>query len=805
MAKCTVSISLSFIVLIITSFRVLVPCVGQMCITGETDHSNQLNGVYSYYNYDYTNGGRRYYNSDTGYYLYPWISSSGYYKWYIQSDYTTSTVFALANIDPTPSSTYVFDVEDGNGNWQVWSNSQWISQSAMRVESCTGDCGGTFSWLSDGECDTSNNNADCNWDDGDCCAQSCVENDRFQCDSFACLDPIYAPISNVTSCNSIGDVGTSGVDCTALCSTYFGSCSTDSYLYDDGTASCQCCYCSSATTTSEPITEDDFIWTILLILLALAICAAIAQKLYGTNHDEGEDERDLETYQTGAGRENHTQPTEFASSPVIQYQPDPQTTRQSPHFAAYQTSVPMQQHHQSTIQYEKQRTQSQPTLPKGWRSAMCADGRLYYQNDITQETQWNVPTHNANNQTQPRAKSFYDEEEETMPENKTAMSSLKKEWNELMDVIEYHTEFMKTHEKNVDQIIASSGNNRKLLQRAKDDSVADEQKILSQINSISTINKFLEDIILIENLFNSVYTADQRDRQQNARQKYAANIPTYESKPKPCSNADSFIDLVVSGKSTFSAFKTWLQTIVKECEEQKIRIVSNSGAKEKNINRAFYKSFYVYGAIWREFGHVHMSDMLRCSLVFDDFNDLYGCFAIIEKMMKDHGGILRCKDRFHPKDMACGYRDLLINIYCPKSDQKVVCEVQLHHQVFHQYKVESHAVYKKARIFEDKNGNNMAYKYSDKHVRKRIGDKLYECEQKNIGGTSKAHQLLKQWSLDQYSKVLVDDGWDDVDDWSHLTEQKLLGMDFKEGHAKRFMRLVSEQSIKSVPEDKMIE
>eukprot|EP01083_Nonionella_stella_P087268 242685_1 len=105
MATCTVSISLSFIVFIITSFRALVPCVGQMCVTGATLHSSELNGVYAYHSYDYTNKGYRYKKDNTGYYLYPWIDSSGTYRWYISSDYTTDSVYAYGSISPTPSPT----------------------------------------------------------------------------------------------------------------------------------------------------------------------------------------------------------------------------------------------------------------------------------------------------------------------------------------------------------------------------------------------------------------------------------------------------------------------------------------------------------------------------------------------------------------------------------------------------------------------------------------------------------------------------------------------------------------------------
>eukprot|EP01083_Nonionella_stella_P285276 971072_1 len=407
------------------------------------------------------------------------------------------------------------------------------------------------------------------------------------------------------------------------------------------------------------------------------------------------------------------------------------------------------------VQTKPQRPTTQPrrntlTLPKGWRRARTADGKVYYQNDITKTTQWTLPTSSASqsnlvkSEKNPPPKYAYKEDNAQIVRR---MTSFKSELDQLLHVIDSHMEFMKTHEKNVDKIIAASGEQyANLLRTAKDTALAREKEILNEIMNISTMDQFLNDIILVENLFNSVYTADQRDRQRSAREKYAPNMAVYESKPKPHSKAESFVDLVFYAKSTVGAFKKWLQTLTKECQQQKIRIISNSGAKEKNIERGFYKSFYVYGAVHGEYGYLQMTDVLRCSLVFDDFNDLYGCFGVIEKMMKDNGGILRCKDRFHPKDIPFGYRDLLLNIHCPGSNQKVICEVQLHHKLFYQHKEVSHAVYKKARIFEDKNENNMAYQYSNQHVRKNVGDKLYEYEQKETeDGTSKARQLLEQW------------------------------------------------------------
>eukprot|EP01083_Nonionella_stella_P177734 625595_1 len=392
-------------------------------------------------------------------------------------------------------------------------------------------------------------------------------------------------------------------------------------------------------------------------------------------------------------------------------------------------------------------------------------------------------------------KTSEEEEDEKVDENEMPMTSFKSEFKQLLHVIESHMQFTKTHEKNVNKIIASSGVHADLLRTAKTTALCTEKEILNQIMNISTMNQFLNDIILVENLFNSQYTADQRNKQHHARQQYARNIPNYESKPKPRSKADSFVDLVFYAKSTLGSFKKWLQRITKECEQQKIRIVSNSGAKEKNLERAFYKSFYVYGAVMGEYGYVQMTDVLRCSLVFDDFKHLYRCFAVIETMLKGNsdGGILRCKDRFDPKDITFGYRDLLINMHCPGSNKKVICEVQLHHQLFSKHKTVSHGVYKKARIFEDKMGNNMAYAYADRNIRSTVGDKRYEYEQKEDDNAtaSTAHALLKEWGLHKYAEELIDEnGYDDVAFWSDLSRDELVNeMGFKKGHAKKFMSL----------------
>eukprot|EP01083_Nonionella_stella_P186216 681218_1 len=51
-------------------------------------------------------------------------------------------------------------------------------------------------------------------------------------------------------------------------------------------------------------------------------------------------------------------------------------------------------------------------------------------------------------------------------------------------------------------------------------------------------------------------------------------------------------------------------------------------------------------------------------------------------------------------------------------------------------------------------------------------------------------RLLSEWRLSQYKQTLIDEkGYDDVQDWKYLTEQQLIhDMEFKEGHARRFVR-----------------
>jgi hypothetical protein len=55
----------------------------------------------------------------------------------------------------------------------------------------TEECTGMVSWISDGYCDSSNNNESCDWDGGDCCEATCVSTASYTCGvvGFTCLDP----------------------------------------------------------------------------------------------------------------------------------------------------------------------------------------------------------------------------------------------------------------------------------------------------------------------------------------------------------------------------------------------------------------------------------------------------------------------------------------------------------------------------------------------------------------------------------------------------------------------------------------
>eukprot|EP01083_Nonionella_stella_P190377 705068_1 len=369
------------------------------------------------------------------------------------------------------------------------------------------------------------------------------------------------------------------------------------------------------------------------------------------------------------------------------------------------------------------------------------------------------------------------------PNNK--MKTFMSELEELIGMIQKRLDVMEQQDHVVDALISSSSSSS-LLQQAKVYALKREKDLLEQIMNLHEIDTFLTSIILIENMFNAEYNPQQREKQKSARTEWARNIANYENKQKPISEVDSFVELLFAGTNLhLGQFENWLSLLEAHCMKRQIRIVNSSGAKGKKIERAFYKAFYVYGMKSND-GFKKMTDVLRCSLVFDNFDDLYKCFEMIERLSRNIGHILRCKDRFNPKHVQFGYRDLLINVYCPGS--KIVCEIQLHHSLFYQHKSISHGVYKKARLFE-KNGTNAAYDYAKEHFRPEIGKRIYklETEEKEPEMDDTPQNWLKKWGLQKYAtKLLYKYGYNDVDDWVGLTLKTLRYFGFSHNDAKKF-------------------
>ena len=170
------------------------------------------------------------------------------------------------------------------------------------------------------------------------------------------------------------------------------------------------------------------------------------------------------------------------------------------------------------------------------------------------------------------------------------------------------------------------------------------------------------------------------------------------------------------------------------------------------MERAFYKTYYIYGS---ENGYKEIKDVLRASLIFTSFTDLYKTFTIIENMVT----ILRVKDRFHPKDIPFGYRDCLINFYCPTT--KIVVELQLHAKQFYDLKKISHKMYKRARLFNlKKNDENLAYEYATKYIRPLIGDKaFYEMNKKDVEEASIKDKTDNGDDFKKEEKRPIEDGY----------------------------------------------
>eukprot|EP01083_Nonionella_stella_P307433 1080443_1 len=277
-----------------------------------------------------------------------------------------------------------------------------------------------------------------------------------------------------------------------------------------------------------------------------------------------------------------------------------------------------------------------------------------------------------------------------------------------------------------------------------------EEQLLHQIDGPMKLTQYLIDVILVENYFNKQYKKDKPE-QERAQAKYAKDIfekEQYENerisfkqrmynKVVRYKKIGSFLHFYPSIYDDQTKDKqitdTWKRT-VKDLESElreKARIMrfKVGEGQKKGIERAFYKSFYSYHD--KEDGFRYLTDILRCSIKFVDFENLYRAFQYIHEEMKDKLEILRVKDTFNSPSEPNGYRHLMINVLVKGEDvlEGIICEIQLHHETFYDAKRVSHRMYKKTRLFDTEHGNE-AYNYAVKYVRPVIGRfKVYPMDE----------------------------------------------------------------------------
>jgi len=114
----------------------------------------------------------------------------------------------------------------------------------------------------------------------------------------------------------------------------------------------------------------------------------------------------------------------------------------------------------------------------------------------------------------------------------------------------------------------------------------------------------------------------------------------------------------------------------------------------KRASRSFFKVFYDFDGIVS-----HLTDFLRASLVFDNFEDLYAALLAIHRFTSDDGGILKFKNSFLSESaLNNGWRQMILNVALPGTE--VVVEIQLHFCLFWQLKETTHRMYQISRLFK---------------------------------------------------------------------------------------------------------
>ena len=92
------------------------------------------------------------------------------------------------------------------GEFECWDGSCVADEADCPDQVSCSEAGGIESWISDGYCDSSNNNANCAWDGGDCCGSTCLAS-TYDCQGgtsgsswAACLSECLDPNANDDCC-----------------------------------------------------------------------------------------------------------------------------------------------------------------------------------------------------------------------------------------------------------------------------------------------------------------------------------------------------------------------------------------------------------------------------------------------------------------------------------------------------------------------------------------------------------------------------------------------------------------------------
>merc|ERR1712228_785420 len=124
---------------------------------------------------------------------------------------------------------------------------------------------------------------------------------------------------------------------------------------------------------------------------------------------------------------------------------------------------------------------------------------------------------------------------------------------QLTAILQGHLDLMASKNEHVEKIINKEANAKDLLRDAKKKALENETSLLLSImNDLGEMHSFLNNIVLIENLFIKVYVP-YKQKQEAARAKYAKNIAKFENvKKKPYSEVSSFVELIFGGQTHIS-------------------------------------------------------------------------------------------------------------------------------------------------------------------------------------------------------------------------------------------------------------